>query len=225
MALVNNFFYATKIIKKVEMHKKAIIYRFFNKLDDLEVESIQLNNSEYEDDMQIVISFYEGEKLLYIDDSRDLEQCFLRYLSWFNNTITKKNPIYCKNILSYSDCSFVENIEEKRPSTEAEKLSYYYRLGCIIAIFTSLDVDIVCEKDIIKKESNPVVRNVERIIKKAPAFDINKMKRRETLDDALKYCPDEYKQNLQDGYSLIFDYIQENESDMWSLIKICFQER
>ena len=212
---------AAIILNKIEEHKKAIIYRFFGEVDALEVNQIEIDNDN--ENIHVIISFYQGGKILYRDSSMHLEQCFLRYLSWFNNTIMKNTPLYCKKILSYSDCSFIEYLEEKKPKTEGHKEDLYYRLGCIIAILSSLNVVIVGEDDIIDIEDNLVIKNIESMIKKDPFFNINIVKEKRLLENAKAYCPLEYWNKMEDGYQVVLQYIKENEEDMWSLIKVCFQ--
>lgn len=208
------------IIKNVEEHKKAIIYRFFGNIEDLEIDHIDISDSE---NMHVVISFFQGEKILYRDSAMDLEQCFIRYLSWFNNTIIKNTPLYCRNILSYSDCSFIESIDENTIENIRDKRRFYYKLGCVIAILSSLNVDIIDENDIIKMEESPVVKDVEGLIQSNPSFAMNRVKGKELLEEMKKHCPSKYQLDMDEGYQIIYQYIRENEDNMWSLINVCFQ--
>ncbi len=101
------------IYKNVEKHKKAILYNFFESFEEVSISDIEITkaNKEY---IQAIITFAHGKKVIYKSSALEYEKGFQKYIGWLNQNIFQNRKMYCKSILVYKECGFVEYIDERK---------------------------------------------------------------------------------------------------------------
>lgn len=212
-----------KILQQVEEHKKAIIYSFFDSFDDLVVKKLEIQAYD-EERIRAVVSFEDEKKVIYENGSLGIEQGFRKYITWFNNEVLKDKKLYCKNILSYKNCGFIEKLEEKSTKNEQQKQDYYYRLGCIIAIVSALNVKVVETENVLEVDDQPVIEDITKIFKAYPIYHQNEETGKNMLKEFESKCPINYRIYMKEGYTNINTFMSKNENDMRDIVKLCFGE-
>lgn len=210
-----------KILQQIEEHKRAIIYSFFDSFDDLSVKRLEMQ-AYSEERIRAVVAFEDEKKVIYENSDLKIEQGFRKYITWFNNEVLQNKKLYCKNILSYKNCGFIENIEEKIADMEEQKQDYYYRLGCIIAIVSALNVEIVEVENIIEMNDQPVIKDITKIFKAYPIYYQNEETGKIMFEEFESQCPIKYRMYMKDGYEYINTFMREN--DIRDIVKLCFGE-
>ena len=69
------------IIKRVEKHKKAIAYTFFDDAQDLELCEIVLKKNKR--GAKAVLCFEQEKRVLYVSGAVFREYAFQKYVTWF----------------------------------------------------------------------------------------------------------------------------------------------
>lgn len=212
-----------RILQQVEEHKKAILYSFFDSFQNLNVSSLELEKFE-EERTRAIVTFGEEKKVIYEKGPLEIEQSFRKYISWFNHNILKDKKMYCNNMISYTDCGFIEKPEEKWASGEEQKKNYYYRLGSMIALLSALNVELVEADDVMKVDEQPVLRDIRRLVKAHPIYSRNEAAGRKMFGELEEHCPVRYRSHMKEGYEDVFSFMCENEKDMKEIVKMCFSE-
>lgn len=212
-----------RILQQVEEHKKAILYSFFDSFQNLNVSNLELETFE-EERTRAIVTFEEEKKVIYEKGSLEMEQGFRKYISWFNHNILKDKKMYCKNMISYMDCGFIESPEEKWSSGEEQKKNYYYRLGSMIALLSALNVELVDAEDVVEVDEQPVIKDIRRLIKARPMYNRNEKAGRKMFGELEERCPVRYRSHMKEGYEDVFSFMCENEKDMKEIVKLCFSE-
>lgn len=204
------------IYKNVKKHKKAIIYSFFESFEEVSIVNIEITKS-YKEYIQAIITLDNGRKIIYKSCALEYEKGFQKYISWLNQNVFQDRKMYCKNILLYKECGFVEYIDERKCEDEEKLLDYYYRLGGLKAVLGTLNVVATEECDIIQMGEQPIVKDFDQLINK-------------TSEDKMKLCNSHGKKDLSEiqlqhyinGYQDVLDYVRKHESDIEEIIKISF---
>lgn len=211
-----------KMTEHIEQHKKAILFGFFHTMQDLSVTQVDFESQD-NNRTKAIISFQDEKKVIYDNGSLELEQGFGKYITWFNQNILKNRKLYCKNILAYTDCGFVEYINSSECLNEEQKEAFYYRLGSLNALILSLQGMQLAETDVTMMQEQPVIQDVGALLKKKPVYSKKCIQNMSKRKEDYQVISDQYPEYIQKGYSDTCDFIMENENDIQEIIKLCFR--
>lgn len=212
-----------RIIEQVESHKRAICYTFFDSTKESNIIDITILR-DIPQKMKAEIKFEQGEKVIYEEAYGVLEQKLGKYLSWLNQNIYIERKFYCKSIISYPECSFLEYIKEKVPKEEIKLQNYYYQYGALVAIIHSLKGNDLLPSRVIQMSDQPVIQDTYQLLQEKPSYNVNmkeysyfykKMKLEEVII--------KYEKDIRRGYSEFYNFATRNKHDMKEIVKLCFQ--
>lgn len=210
------------IQNNVNKHKKALAFIFFNGDCELEITDIRIeelcNWSE-----RSVVCFQKENKVIYEDEQSDLEQGMKKYLSWINHTALKDKKLYCKKVLDYPKCSFLEYLPQKGEMTIQEESDYYYRLGSLFALVASIGGRVSLSSDIVCKGASPVISDMKSILQNEAIFCETMRTYAESEKEYKRYCKDKFYNQMEEGYQVVYKFIKNNIDDVKMAIDWCFQ--
>lgn len=210
-----------KMMQQIEQHKKAVLYSFFHTLQDLTITSLE-SEIQDRDRTRAVVSFGQQNKVIYDTGSMELELGFVKFITWFNQNILKDRKMYCKRILSYPDCGFVEYIDTSECQNEEQKKEYYYRLGSLDALLLLLQSEKLTASDVKMVEEQPIIPDVCTLLKKKPVYNQKWIDGTGERQYTHKSIANEYLESMEKGYEDTCSFIEENEADIKEIIKLCF---
>ena len=209
-----------KIMQQIKQHKKAVLYSFFHTLQDLTITNLEPEMQK--DRTRIVVSFGQQNKVIYDTGSLELELGFVKFITWFNQNILKDRKMYCKRILSYPDCGFVEYISTSVCQNENKKKEYYYRLGSLDALLLLLQNEKLTIFDVKMIEDQPIIPDIRTLLKKKPVYNQNWLDETKKRQHTHKSIANEYLESMEKGYEDTCSFIKKNEDDIKAIIKLCF---
>ncbi|MGN0482056.1 MAG: DUF4135 domain-containing protein [Lachnospiraceae bacterium] len=197
---------------KIKSHKRAILYTFFDILEDLELQTVTPIGQ-----TRSCVQFAQNKRVIYDERLLYTEQTFQKYLAWFNQNVQKDLPFYRKKILVYDDCSFVEFLEEQSCGADTDS-AFYQRLGSLAALVAAIGGKELHRQEIIRMEEHPVIRDVWPLFENGYQYCPNIAKEPVFLQDFLQ----EEKQAgwIKDGYQKSVLFCKENSADVEELLKI-----
>jgi lantibiotic modifying enzyme len=205
----------------IEKHKKAIVYNFFDMMEELLIENLEFPIID-KDRIQAVITFENGQKVIYESDKLGFEQSFQKYLSWLNQNVFQNKKMYCKNILSYEDCSFVDYIDEQEGQQEWQQQDFYYRLGALMVVLASLNIDTRENVKIVKKGDQPVVKDFHGVKSKSPVYNMDHFMERLNRSEASELFLKDYEEWFRKGYLDTQNFMILHEKDIEQVVKMYF---
>lgn len=210
-----------RILEQTQKHKKAILFEFFDSAQDLDIKSLEIHDMDLQR-IRATITFLPDNKVIYDDGSLKLEQGFKRYVSWLNQNILSNNKMYCKTLLEYPECGFLEYIDERKCKDSEEQKDYYYRYGSLAAVVASLDGKILSRLDVASRAGQPIVKDITLLLKDLPTYNRNMPTYQEFSNAAVGEFPYSFSDEVRCGYRDMYSFIKDNEDDVKDIIKLCF---
>lgn len=210
-----------KIIQQIKQHKKAILYSFFRTTEDLNITKLE-PKTQGDHITKAIVSFEQEKKVIYDSGSLVLEQEFVKYITWFNQNILKDRKMYCKRILSYPDCGFIEYIDVSDCQNEKQKKEYYYRLGSLDALLLPLQSEELTVSNIKMVKEQPIVQDIRALLRKPLVYNRRWEDDTEKRQYTHKNITNKYLDSMEKGYEDTCYFIQKNEQDVEEIIKLCF---
>ena len=210
-----------QIMDNIEKHKKAILYNFFDVIEEMLIENLEFPVID-EERIQAIITFENGQNVVYESDTLGFEQGFQKYLAWLNQNVFQNKKMYCKNILAYEDCSFVDYIDEQECQQECQQHDFYYRLGALMVVLASLNIDTKENVQIVKKGDQPVVKDFHGVISKAPVYNVDNFMERLNRSGASELFREDYEDWFQKGYLDAQKFMILHEKDIAQVVKMYF---
>lgn len=197
----------------VQKHRRAILYTFFDVLEDLELQAVTLLGPTHGR-----VQFAQGKCVIWDKRLLYMEQVFQKYLTWFNQNVQKDLPFYRKKILVYEDCSFVESLEEQILCTDTDQ-AFYQRLGSLAALVYALGGEKLDRHNIIRIGEHPVIRDVMALYADGYHYCQDFETESKILSD-LKPAGTEEIGWMKEGYQKSVLFCKENHADVEELLKI-----
>lgn len=210
-----------KIIEQVELHKRAVLYDFFDVFQDLNVLNVEMIRNILQR-VRAVVTFEEDKKVIYENSRLELEKGFGKYVGWLNQNIQQEKKLYQKSILVYPECGFLEYIKYKVPSEEKQWKDYYSRFGSLAALLLSLNGDILLPSMVTPMGCQPVIQDVSPLFQKYPAYNMNLPEYGDYRKMLGNNNPFGYAEDIREGYEMFYKGVKENEKDIQEAIQLCF---
>ena len=202
-----------QVYARIQKHKRAILYTFFDILEDLELQSVTPLGP-----TRGCVQFAQKKCVIYDERQLYTEQIFQKYLTWFNQNMQKDLPFYRKKILVYDDCSFVEFLEEQSFCADTDQ-KFYQRLGSLAALVPALGGKELNRQDIIRVGEYPVIQDLMPLYENGFQYCQDFEKKPMLLHD-LQQVGTEWYQWLKEGYQKSIRFCKENCGDVEELLKI-----
>ncbi|WP_310601780.1 DUF4135 domain-containing protein [Anaerosporobacter sp.] len=198
--------------RQTQKHKRAILYTFFDVLEDLELQSVIPLNP-----MRGCVQFTQDKRVNYDERLLYMDQTFQKYLAWFNQNVQLELPFYRKKILVYHDCSFIEYIEESR--VVSTDYNYYQRLGSLAALVEVLGGKALTEQHVLRKGEHPIIQDVSLLYEKGYRY-CSDIAESTSLFQQQTQKREEISQWIEQGYQKSYLFGKENGADIKELLKI-----
>lgn len=211
-----------KIIEQVELHKRAVLYDFFDIFQDLDVLKVDIIPN-MRKRVRAIITFEQGKKIIYENSGLELEKGFRKYVGWLNQNIQQKKKLYQKNMLVYPECGFLEYIKHKKPIQEGQWKDYYARFGSLAAILLSLNGNLLLPSMVTPMESQPVIQDVSLLFRSFPVYNMHLPKYEDYYKTLGNNNLFRYTEDMRKSYEMFCKGVKENEKDFREAIQFCFE--
>lgn len=211
------------VLNQVNKHKKALGFVFFNDLPEEPCqvrELVEVKSCQQKD--RIIIVFEGGRKVLYQKEKLTLERSMNKYVAWMNQSVLKDKKLYCRKLLEYPDCSFLEMIHYQKYRNAKERKDYYYRMGSLMALIVSLGGDFLTYPDMVGVYDQPILDNLECLRNHNICLRKNMPRYEELENSTFIKCKSEEQAEMQRGYNAIYNYVFHNMADTREAIKLFF---
>ena len=205
------------ILKKVKKHNKAIAYAFFGEIRELDSCEIV-----WETEDRALLFFGQNQKVLYVNGDASIESDYQKYLAWFNQNINYKNRNYIKNTLLYDGYGFIEHIEDFTWKQEKGIPYCYQKYGELIAIVWSLSGRLVMPESVGLKDGMPVIKDIHLFLDRKISY--RELPEANQISERLRdqFIDWEAIDRIEQGYMVQKKFIENNRTDIETLIRLCF---
>ncbi|MBD5545406.1 MAG: DUF4135 domain-containing protein [Lachnospiraceae bacterium] len=213
------------ILNQVNKHKKALFFVFFDCLAEEENQVRELVKMWSDrDENRTLIVFEDDKKVIYQKEKLSLERGMNKYFAWMNQSVMKDKKLYCRKLLEYPDCSFLEMVYYQKYRNIEERRDYYYRIGSLMALIASLGGNLISDLDMIAMQDQPILDNLNCLSNDNIQFCKNMIKYEGLKEkNDLKYEPED-QEEIERGYNAIYDYVFNNIADTKAAIELFFEK-
>lgn len=112
----------------------------------------------------VVIIYFDTCKLVYKPHTLKADIIFAEMIKWINKEANLIYSLKIVNTLSMGDRGWQEYIEHLPCESEREIHSYYYKMGCFLALFYALGTTDLHFENVIACKDNPMFIDLETIL-------------------------------------------------------------
>ena len=112
----------------------------------------------------VAIIYFDTCKLLYKPHSLKADTIFAEMVKWINDDANLIYPLKTVNTVSMDDRGWQEYVEHLPCKSEKEVHSYYYKMGCFLALFYALGTTDLHFENVIACRDNPMFIDLETIL-------------------------------------------------------------
>lgn len=211
------------VLNQVNKHKKALFFVFFDGVAEEKNQIRELVEMRpVGEENRILIVFEDDKKVIYQKKKLNLERGMNKYFTWMNQSVMKDKKLYCRKLLEYPDCSFIEMIHCQKYRNVKERRDYYYRIGSLMALIASLGGNLVSNLDMIGMQDQPILDNLACLRNDNIEFCKNMIRYEELKEKNHLKCEPEDQEEIARGYHAVYDYISNNIADTKAAIELFF---
>lgn len=112
----------------------------------------------------VAIIYFDTCKLVYKPHTLKADIIFAEMVKWINKDADLRYPLKTVNTISMDDRGWQECIEHLPCESERESHSYYYKMGCFLALFYALGTTDLHFENVIACRDNPMFIDLETIL-------------------------------------------------------------
>lgn len=112
----------------------------------------------------VAIIYFEMCKIVYKPHTLKADVIFAEMVKWINMEANLQRPLKVVNTLSMDDRGWQECIEYLPCESESEVHSYYYKMGCFLALFYALGTTDLHFENVIACRDNPMFIDLETVL-------------------------------------------------------------
>lgn len=152
-----------KIISDTIEDRAQLEVKFGVKLDDIKDISIGKGDT-HNGGKTVAIIYFDMCKLVYKPHTLKVDVIFAEMVKWINIEANLRQPLKTVKTVSMKDRGWQECIEHLTCESERESHSYYYKMGCFLALFYALGTTDLHFENVIACRDNPMFIDLETIL-------------------------------------------------------------
>ncbi|MDD3416863.1 MAG: type 2 lanthipeptide synthetase LanM [Lachnospiraceae bacterium] len=112
----------------------------------------------------VAIIYFKTCKIVYKPHTLKADVIFAEMVKWINMEANLQQPLKIVKTLSMNDRGWQECIEHLPCKSDSESHSYYYKMGCLLALFYALGTTDLHFENVIACRDNPMIIDLETIL-------------------------------------------------------------